>query len=66
VEAVKGWHAAGVGAMRRGEASGREILFSPDRFRQSRDDRRAIIFAFCESCKIGNRKFLKSKNAKIV
>jgi hypothetical protein len=40
VEAVKGWHAEGVGAMKRGEASEAANLFLSDRFRQSRDDRR--------------------------
>jgi hypothetical protein len=60
--AVTGRHAAEVGAMRRGDVSEAENLFSPDRFRQSRDDRRAIIFAFYESRKIGIANSLKTKN----
>jgi hypothetical protein len=63
--AVTGRHAAGMGAMKRGEASGAGNLFSPDRFWQSREDRRAITFAFCEFYKIAIRKFFeKTKSRK--
>jgi hypothetical protein len=51
--------------MRCGEASEAENLFSPDRFRQSRDDRRAIIFAFREFRKIAIRKFFENEKPKI-
>jgi hypothetical protein len=64
-EVVKGRHAEGVGAMRRDAASEAEKLFSSDRFRQSRDDRRSIIFAFCESCKIAIANSLKMEKPKI-
>jgi peptide subunit release factor 1 (eRF1) len=63
-EVVKGRHAAGGEAMRRSEQSEAEKLFSSDRFRQSHDDRRAIIFPFCESCKIAIANSLKTKNRK--
>jgi hypothetical protein len=50
--------------MRRGEASGAETLFSPDRFRQSRDDRRAIILRFANFVKSAIANSFKTKNRK--
>jgi hypothetical protein len=51
--------------MRRCEGSGLENLFSFDRFRQSRDDRGEIIFAFREFRKIPIPKFFENEKPKI-